>query len=484
MKPNHLIYVFVALLLWLAQSSFSSPLFAASEGMDYKIIDEYLTSQIQANRIPGAALAIVQGGEVVFLQGYGEASPGKAMTANTPMFIGSVSKSFTAVAVMQLVEQGKISLDTPVLRYLPTFSPRPQEQASKITVRHLLNQTSGLTPASLPTDVLPHTASLRESVDLLANATLTAEPGAVFTYCNHNYTVLGFLVETVSGESYGDYVQNHIFTPLAMEQSYISKSDAVEAGLAQGYNHFLGFPIPRPQPQPQWDLPAGYLISTAADMGKYLAFQMGNTHPDVLSAASLNVLHTPPTGIETTYAMGWQQNQRAGIATLEHSGDVETFHANAVLLPEQDTAFILLYNLNGILQVVTVYNTIPTGITDILNQQPPAAGVALWLVYMVLSIIFLFDLGKKIVSLARLPDWGRKALEKGKTKAVQGAAIEIGVAILILFGLPYLIFRQAGLTALQMTLTYHTDIALYILLTSLLSIAVGASRIIWLRRQI
>jgi|GEM_PF-4300707 len=219
-------------------------------------------------------------------------------------------------------------------------------------------------------------------------------------------------------------------------------------------------------------------------MGKYLAFQMGNAHSDVLSAGGLNVLHTPPTGIKTAYAMGWLQNQRAGIATLEHSGDVETFHANAVLLPEQDTAFILLYNLNGILQVVTVYDTILTGVIAILNQQPPSAGIALWLVYAVLTILFLLDVGRKVLSLLRIPDWGRKALEKGKGKATatRGAVLTILVAVLILFGVPYVIFRQAGLTALQMTLLYHTDIAIYILLTSLLSLTVGIGRLIWLRR--
>lgn len=483
MKSSRLLAVLLAFFWVFAQGASLAGTLSTNDDLDYRAIDSYLSDQIRANGIPGAALAIVRGGQVVHTQGYGEASPGRAMSATTPMFIGSISKSFTAVAVMQLVEQGKISLDSPVQNYLPFFTLQDPEQSSKITVRHLLNQTSGLAPASLPNDALPENASLRDAVDLLATATLVTEPGTAFTYCNHNYIVLGLVVETVSGEPYGEYIQNHIFTPLGMEQSYISKSDAVKAGVAQGFNHFFGFPIPRPQPQPQWDLAAGYLISTAADMGKYLAFQLGNTPHDVLSAESLKIMHTPPTGISTTYAMGWDQNERAGIATIEHSGDVETFHANVVLLPGQDTAFILLYNLNGILQVVTVYNTIPAGVTAILNQQPPAAGVALWLVYMFLVILFLFDVGRKVFSLLRIPDWGRKALEKGKSQATRGAVIEIIVALLILFGVPLVIFLQAGRTALQLTLSYHTDIALYILLTSLLSIAVGLSRVVWLRKQ-
>ena len=482
MKSNRPCHGFVVFLFLLTQSLFSSHALAASERIDYKAVDVYLNSQIQAHRIPGAALAVVQGGRVVHTQGYGEASPGRAMTPSTPMFIGSVSKSFTAVAVLQLVEQGRVSLDAPVQQYLPNFTLRDPQQASKITVRHLLNQTSGLAFASLPNDALPENASLRQAVDSLAKATLVAEPGSAFIYCNHNYTLLGLLVETVSGEPYGEYIQKHIFLPLGMQQSYISKAEAVEAGLAQGYNHFFGFPIPRSQPQPLAALPAGFLISTAADMGKYLAFQLGNVESSVLSSKSLELLHTPPAEINSNYAMGWHQNQRAGIPTIEHAGDVDTFHANAVLLPEQDTAFALLYNLNGILQVVTVYDAIQNGLIAIWNQQPPTGGVSLWLVYLFLTIFFVFDLGRKIISLARLPDWGRKALEKGKPKAVRGAVIGIMAAILILLGLPYLIFRQVGLTVLRALIIYHTDVALYVLLTSLLSLTLGISRLIWLQR--
>jgi len=248
MKSHLLFIVPLVCLLVIGQGAFLSGVPSINVAMDYQALDSYLAGQIRSNRIPGAALAVVQGGQVVHTQGYGEATAGRPMTPTTPMFIGSVSKSFTAVAVMQLVEQGRVSLDAPVQQYLPYFTLRNPQQASKITVRHLLNQTSGLAPASLPNDALSEDASLRQAVDLLADATLVAEPGSAFLYCNHNYTLLGLLVETVSGESYGDYIQNHIFTPLGMEQSYISKSDAVQAGLAQGYNLFGAFLFPAPNP--------------------------------------------------------------------------------------------------------------------------------------------------------------------------------------------------------------------------------------------
>src|SRR5512147_865422 len=111
----------------------------------YEAIDHYIEQQMQHLHIPGAALAIVEGDQIVHLRGFGLACPnGAAPTPQTPFFIGSLTKSFTALAVMQLVEAGKVELDAPVQRYLPWFRVADLQASSQMTVRHLLNQTSGL----------------------------------------------------------------------------------------------------------------------------------------------------------------------------------------------------------------------------------------------------------------------------------------------------------------------------------------------------
>ena len=113
--------------------------------LDLEAVDAYIDDQMQAHRIPGLALAIIDDGAIVSMRGYGRAAPsGREMTPQTPMIIGSMSKAFTALAVMQLVEAGQVELDAPVQRYIPWFALADAESSAAITVRHLLNQTSGI----------------------------------------------------------------------------------------------------------------------------------------------------------------------------------------------------------------------------------------------------------------------------------------------------------------------------------------------------
>src|SRR5437016_7036702 len=173
---------------------------------------------MQSMHIPGVALGIVHGQKIVHLQGFGVANPaGLLMTPQTPLVLGSTSKSFTALAI-QLVEAGKISLDAPVQKYLPWFEVDAHlvpGAASSITVRHLLNQTSGIPTGSITGASLTGHAdeTIEEAVRALKEVAPTARAGTTFQYSNSNYVILGQLVQTVSGQTYESYVQDHIFAP-------------------------------------------------------------------------------------------------------------------------------------------------------------------------------------------------------------------------------------------------------------------------------
>ena len=133
------------LALTFRRSAWSASVKPALNRAAYEAIDAYIQEQMRRLNIPGASLAIIAGEQIVHLRGFGQARPGgKAPTAQTPFFIGSLTKSFTALAVMQLVEAGKIELDAPVQRYLPWFRVADPQASAQMTVRHLLNQTSGL----------------------------------------------------------------------------------------------------------------------------------------------------------------------------------------------------------------------------------------------------------------------------------------------------------------------------------------------------
>ena len=183
----------------------------APDSGSYDAIDAYIEGQMRRLKIPGVALAIVEGDRIVYRRGFGHARPGgEAPTPQTPFVLGSTTKSFTALAVMQLVEAGKIELDAPVQRYLPWFRVADPQASAQMTVRHLLNQTSGLpmlAGMSLLADLDDSPGAAERQARALSTLKLTRPVGAAFEYSNLNYNLLGLIVEAASGESYADYIQ-------------------------------------------------------------------------------------------------------------------------------------------------------------------------------------------------------------------------------------------------------------------------------------
>jgi CubicO group peptidase (beta-lactamase class C family) len=236
-----------------------------SHAASYADMDAYVETQMHRLHIPGASLAIVEGTRVVHMRGFGRSRPaGDSPGPQTPFFIGSVTKSFTALAIMQLVEAGKVELDAPVQRYLPWFRVADPIASSQITVRHLLNQTSGFSFLShyhSLADLDDRPDSIKRQVRALSTHKLSHPVGEKCQYNNLNYYILGLIIEAASGEKYAQYVQKHIFDPLEMRHSYTARSTAQQGGLAKGYRHWFSLPFAAPDiPLPTSSLPAGLLI--------------------------------------------------------------------------------------------------------------------------------------------------------------------------------------------------------------------------------
>ena len=307
----------------------------------YDKIDAYLETQINRLRIPGAALVVVEGGQIVHARGFGRARPGgEVPSPKTPFFIGSLTKSFTALAVMQLVEAGKIALDAPVQRYLPWFRVSDRQTSAAISVRHLLNQTSGLPMLEGMTNLANFDsqpdATKRQARDL-STLVLKRPAGAAFEYSNLNYNLLGLVIESASGEGYADYIQRHIFDPLGMKHSFTSKAAARQNGLAVGHRYWFGQPVAVPDlPIPGGSLPSGQLISSAEDMGHYLIAQLndgGYAGVQILSGQGIQELHRPAAEIIEMgksfghYGMGWISQGTGEHKIISHSGIVPDFGA-------------------------------------------------------------------------------------------------------------------------------------------------------------
>ncbi len=380
--------------------------------LDAHAVDAWMSQQMRRDAIPAAAVAIVQDDAVALLRGYGAARPGEPMGPGTPMLIGSVSKSFTALAVMQLAEQGTLDLDAPVTRYLPWFRVAEPGFAERIRVRHLLNHTSGLTDRTFV-----DAAHLRDDADLgdlaraLAAARPSALPGERFQYFNANYSLLGLLVETVSGESYAAYMRRHVFGPLGMTRTTAEPRSV--RNLARGHLLAFGLAWPASQALPDYGTPAGYIVSTASDMSRYARALLNGGELDgarVLKASSVARLWSGTPAVPG-YGMGWFLGSDAGGRRIEHGGANETFKAEVVLHPDRGDAVVLLVAQDNLLSAFTAYPTMRDGLVALaLGRPPPEPGPSARWPGAILTAVMAGLLAIATVGVARAGRWARRSV--------------------------------------------------------------------------
>lgn len=297
-------------------------------------MDAYLAANFPRAGAPGLAVAVVDAGGVRYLRTFGDCPD-----ADAPFVVGSLSKSFTAVAVMQLVEQGAVDLDAPASRYAPGY-----DVPDEVTVRSLLNQTSGFGAYD----------SLAEAADGELGETFGA-----FSYANANYDLLGRVVEGASGEDYACYLDEHVLEPLGMASTTADPARAEALGMVPGHRDWFGLPVAdgfrHAQGDGAWGGPAsGYVASSVRDMASYLRMYlnggMGGDGARVLSADSVRRMfldRVPDPEGDTYYGMGWTSfSWDDGELVLSHDGQVENYTASMCLLPERGIGIVALSDAN------------------------------------------------------------------------------------------------------------------------------------------
>lgn len=424
---------------------------------DFDAVDDFIQTEMDAVGIPGLALAIVHGNEIVHLKGFGVADPaGHFVTPQTPFNIGSVSKTFTALAVMQQVDAGKLELDTPVQRYLPWFRVADADASAHITVRDLLDHTSGLSTAAgndyRAKDDMSDSA-LEERVRALGSVRLNRPVGSRFEYSNANYDTLGLIVQVISGESYETYVRQNIFEPLDMNNSFSFQDEARQHGLATGYRMWFGFPFPYRESAPRAHLPSGNQISTAEDLGHlFIAYLNEGRYQDatVLSPAGLHTMQNSPvpSGPDcATYSMHWSHSSRCGTSALGMGGDTANFKTRILFLPEDKLAVILLMNAQAVGINGPRQDLIDDGVLDLLRGEMPVSS-APHHVQILASMVFIavitaiFILGM-VRSIARLRNQ-RDARSTGSLKMRRHIVMPLVFEILWVFLLAGMVQFAAG----------------------------------------
>ena len=299
--------------------------------------DEYLSAYVDQGRFSGAVL-IAQGDETILREGYNQADREHdvANTPNTKFRIGSVTKQFTAVAVLQLQQQGELDVQDPLSTYLPDYP-----NGDRITVENLLRHTSGI-PSYTSFEDYQRTMRLElstsEIIDRFRDRELQFEPGSQFSYSNSNYLLLGHLIEQISGQSYAAFVQDRIFDPLAMTDSGYDRRASILEHRAEGYTKqsgdlvhadFIDMSIPHA---------AGALYSTVDDL---LKWDEALETDRLLNASLREAMFTPGKG---DYGYGWFIDQAHGRKRIHHSGGINGFVANIARYPNPDVVIVVLSN--------------------------------------------------------------------------------------------------------------------------------------------
>lgn len=312
-------------------------------------VDDLVATYIKEKGIPGLSIGVVRDGELIKEAGYGLAdveleAPARA---DTIYEIGSITKMFTATAIMMLVEEGKIDLDAPISTYLDDLP----ETWRAATVRQLLTHTSGIPSYTSAADfnkLARNDHSRAEILALVADKPMDFEPGAKWSYCNTGYYLLGWIVEKASGRDFAAFLDDRILEPAGMSRTRPTNPTMIVKGRASGYGAVLGLVrVNRDPLTPSAAYAAGFLLSTVGDLAKWDAALRAES---LLTHESYEAMVTPATlsdGSTHPYGFGWGTSRRAGHRNFSHGGGTAGFSTLLSRYPDDGLTVILLSNLAG-----------------------------------------------------------------------------------------------------------------------------------------
>ena len=391
-------------------------------------IDAFVAQQVADSGLPGVAIVVLQDNRAPHVRGFGHDGRGKPISGDTPFPIGSLTKSFTALLVRKSVDAGQLDVDAPVQRWLPWFRVADPDASSRITLRHLLNQTSGFSRADGIAPLLgpppgrsqggpapsgggerserggkrSNRASLDELTRGLGSVALNRPVGASFEYSNLNFVLLAAVLEVATGQPWRELVRTRVLEPLAMTHSHVDHAAARRDGMTTVHQIVFGVPRARDSVDllPAFE-PTGGLVASANDMARYLQMLLaGGAAPGapsgrVVSAAGVAQLLAPASpaahstllsaDFDFRYAEGWFVGPFGAATDARwHLGSLTPFAAWMVLMPQTKQAVVVLINANTELPVGGVsaaLSRLPIGIVNLLHGQPAPQGLSVRAAY-------------------------------------------------------------------------------------------------------
>lgn len=408
-KPSQLLSIFLIILPFLcvpllAQTAVEETAPAAVEpapppsltATQIEKIEAFVQEQMTKGIIPGMSLVIVGGDRTLYEHGFGLADidTKEPVTPTTLFELGSCSKAFTGLALLQLEQKGRLSLNDNLEKHLPWLKMKHRGEAVPVTIAHCLYQTSGIsrhTIGRIP--VSEADDALEKTVRTLVGFELLSTPGSTFHYATLNYDVLGLIIQTVSGKPYETYIREHILDPLDMKQTFLFRREAESRGMSVGYKLSFRKASAYDAPIYRGNTPAGYIISSGRDLARWLKVQLGALRAVGFDPAVLEKSHLGnPQLPDSNYAAGWFIFPHQDL--LLHFGGNPNFSSFVAFAPGSDIGVALLANSS-----TTIVTGAGRGIMSILRGETPGPvytglniqfdGVALKVVLLSAPFIFL-----------------------------------------------------------------------------------------------
>ena len=303
-------------------------------------VEEYMAARVQRDKFSGTVL-IARAGQVIFCKGYGMANLELDVPCSpqTKFRLGSITKQFTAMAILMLQERGKLDVSDKIKKYIPD-APRTWDE---ITIHHLLTHTSGIPNVTSFPDflkTLPNRVTLKELIARFKDKPLEFKPGEKFKYSNSGYILLGQIIETTTGKPYASFLKEAIFDPLQMHDSGYDNAAQVLKHRASGYTRLLGL-APANAQYIDMSIPhaAGALYSTALDL---LKWDRALDSEKLISSKSLEAMHRP---FKDGYGYGWAIDRKFGQPRYEHGGGIPGFVTIIERFPAEKLLVVALSNL-------------------------------------------------------------------------------------------------------------------------------------------
>lgn len=308
-------------------------------------IDKVATDTLARTGVPSASIAIVKDGQIVYVKAYGDArlEPKTPATPAMRYSIGSISKQFTAAAILLLQEQGKLSLDDKVAKYIPNLT-----RANEVTIRQLLSHTSGYQdywPQDYVMPMMLQPVTAEKIMDMWARKPLDFEPGTKWQYSNTNYVIAGAIIEKVAHMPLLKFLQEKVFTPLGMTSVMDTDQNKLGDTDPTGYLRYALGPLrPAPKEGKGWLFAAGELAMPASDLAKW---DISIMDQKLLKPASYREMETDvllKNGLDTHYGLGVDVSSQGGHRAISHGGEVSGFTAQNTVFPDDRAAIVVLTN--------------------------------------------------------------------------------------------------------------------------------------------